>query len=512
MKSSPRGLTDSLTDKLSNLDADQQSLWVVPSSVVRSRKVNEPSAAAHDLGATLVIMGSLQRSGKDMHLTVTLIDAKNLRQIGSASFEDQSGNLESLQEEAVSRIVKLINVRVTPETLHDAGAEAASPPAYESYVKALGYIQRYDKPGSLDQAITALQSAVQTDPRFALGYAELGEAYRIKNQLDPNPKWIDQVSASCKKAVQLDDHLPSPYVTLGRLHSAQGKNELALDEFHKALQVNPRNADAIGGVASVYEHMGRTADAEANYKRAAALRPDYWDGYNSLGWFYDRHGRTADAVTQFRRVVELTPDNATGYSNLAAALIDLGDTKSLNEAESALKKSIQLVQNYPAYANLGNLYLSQKRYAQSVQMTRKALELNDKDWRVWDNLLIAYEWLHDEQNVRSVRDKTLAMLESLASTHSQDAQAESRLSSLEAESKQREKSLRHAEAALALAPKDSGVLADLAETYDNLGDRKQALKYVHESLENGSTLAELQSRPGLQQLLADPHFTPSPKK
>jgi eukaryotic-like serine/threonine-protein kinase len=505
-----RGLMDSLTSGLSNLDVTNQALWVVPSSVVRARNVQDPSAALRELGANLVVKGSIQRDGQDIRLTLNLIDTQHVRQIGSIPLEDPAGDLAALQDQAVSRLARLMNINVTSAMLH-AGAGIA-PAAYESYLKALGYIQRYDKAGNLDLAIAALQSAVQTDRRFALGYAELGEAYRIKNQLDPNPRWIDQVSANCERAVQLDDHLPATYVTLGRLHSSQGKNELALDEFQKALQVNPRNADAIMGVASVYEHMGRTGDAEASYKQAAALRPDYWDGYNSLGWFYYRQGRTGDAVVQFRRVVELTPDNAAGYSNLAAALVDLGDPKALSEAEAALTKSIQLGPNYPAYANLGNLYFSQKRYAEAVQMTRKALELNDKDWAVWDNLLMSYEWLHDEQNTRSVREKTLAMLQSYVSGHSQDVQAESRLSSLEAESGQRENSLRHAEAALALAPKDPAVLADLAVTYEELGDRAEALKYVQQSLGNGYTFAGLQSRPGLQKLLADPHFSPSATK
>ncbi len=63
-----QGLMESMTSKLSNLGAGQQSLWVVPSNVVHSSKVNDPSAAARDLGATLVVMGTLQRSGQDVHL------------------------------------------------------------------------------------------------------------------------------------------------------------------------------------------------------------------------------------------------------------------------------------------------------------------------------------------------------------------------------------------------------------------------------------------------------------
>ena len=48
-----------------------------------------------------------------------------------------------------------MHVEVPAAALHGADG-AAAPAAYESYVKALGYMQRYDKPGNLDQAIAAL--------------------------------------------------------------------------------------------------------------------------------------------------------------------------------------------------------------------------------------------------------------------------------------------------------------------------------------------------------------------
>src|SRR5467141_4511127 len=74
------GLMDSMTNKLSNLEAAQQSLWVVPASVVRSRKVNDPSSAHRELGATMVVQGSVHRNGPDVFLTVVLIDSKRVRQ------------------------------------------------------------------------------------------------------------------------------------------------------------------------------------------------------------------------------------------------------------------------------------------------------------------------------------------------------------------------------------------------------------------------------------------------
>ena len=504
------GLMDSLTNELSNLEAAQQSLWVVPSSVVRDRKVNDPASAFRELGATMVVQGSVQRKGPAVHLTVVLIDSKRLRQIGSAELEDRSGNLAALQSQAVSQLARLMKVKV-PEAAH-APAGNVTPGTYEAYLKALAYLQRYDKPGNSDLAISVLNSAIEKEPRFALGYATLGEAFRLKFLMDHHPAWIDQAFANCQRALQIDERLPAVHVTLGQLQSTLGKSDLALQEFQKALDITPRDAGALIGQATAYEQLGRIPDAEANLQRAIALRPDYWEGYSALGAFYDRQKRVQDSLVQYRRVIELIPDSPEGYSDLGIEYMELNDSQSIAAAEAALQKSIQLAPNYQAYANLGWLYISQKRYADSAAATRKALELNDKDWRVWANLQLAYTWLKEEEKIPPVRAKTLSLLEQYALLNPREAPVQSMLSMLYAEDKQREKALSHANAALALAPKDAGILADIAETYHELGDRQRALRYAHDSLKNGYTLTDLQQRPVLLGLLADPSFRPRGKQ
>jgi serine/threonine-protein kinase len=498
------GLMDSMTNELSNLEAAHQSLWVVPASVVRNHNINDPTAAFRELGATMVVQGSVHRDGQAVSLTINLIDSKRLRQIGSVPLEDHSGNLAALQDQAVASIARLIKVKVPEEALPKNGSVA--PSSYESYLKALSYLQRFDKPGNVDQAIAALNAAVNTDQGFALGYATLGESYRLKYQMDHHPGWLDQAGVNCQKAIDIDDRLPAAHVTLGRLNTTLGKTDLALQEFQKALNINPRDADAIMGMATIYERMGHLEEAEANYKRAIALRPDYWGGYASLANFYDRQNRMQDAIAQQKRVIQLTPDNPVAYANLGAEYMALDDTQSNAAAEAAFKKSIQLAPNYQAYANLGLLYCNLQRYPEAAQSLRKALGLNDKDWRVWANLLVTYQWLKDQDNIRLVRAKTLSLLEQYAVLDSKEALVQSGLSIFYAEDKQREKALARVDGALALAPKDATVLADVAETYDDLGDRKRAVQYAHESLKNGFTLTDLQRRPGLQGLLADPSF------
>jgi eukaryotic-like serine/threonine-protein kinase len=508
------GLMDSLSSKLTNLEAgketDKQSLWVVPSSEVRRRKITDPATALRDLGATVVVEGTLRRDGQTIHMTVNLVDTKTMRQIGSIPLEDRAGDFSTLEDEAVTRLAKLMRVDVTPEMLR-ASASAVNAGAYELYLKALGYTQRYDKPGNLDLAISALDDAVKADPHFALGFAQLGEAYRLKYQLDKDTKWIDEALANCQKAQQLDDRLPAVYVTLGRIHRITGKYDLALQEYQRALQLDPRNADAIIGLASSYDSAGRTADAEAAYRKAIALRPDSWDGYNSFGVFLDDQRRFDEAIAQYHHAIELTPDNAPVYLNLAAAYIDSGDPKRYPEAERTLQKSIAIEPTYQAYTNLGYLYTQQQKFDEAASALEKAVQLNDKDYMTWANLAIAYEGLKDKDKEDKAKDREIHLLEQAALDSPRDATVQANLGLLYANKKLREKAIPHIQSALALSPDDANILATAGQAYEDLGDRAQALQYIEKSLQKGYALADLKNSPELQGLLLDPNFRPSGK-
>ena len=63
--------------------------------------------------------------------------------------------------------------------------------------------------------------------------------------------------------------------------------------------------------------------------------------------------------------------------------------------------------DYAAATNLGVIYYNQKRYAETVVMTEQALRINDKDYRLWNNLAIAYEWLGQPEKTRLARREEL---------------------------------------------------------------------------------------------------------
>ena len=499
------GLVDSLSGRLSNLEVGKQTLWVIPSSEVRRLKVTDPAAALRQLGATLVVKGTVTREGQQVRVNMDLIDTQDLRQIGSVDLEDQAGDLATLQDEAVSKLAHLMNVSVTADMLQSTGG-SVNPAAYENYLTALGYMQRYDKPGNLDLAIQALQESVKTDPRFALGYAQLGEAYRMKSRLEQNPVWLQEALANCKKAAEIDNRIPAVHVTLARIHDLMGHHDLALQEFQRALDINPRDAAALDGLARAYEASGRIADAEAGFQKSAALRPDSWDAFDELGNFYLRQNKFQQAIQQYQHALHLTPDNAQVFLNLGAAYLDEGDPKLQKDAEQALQKSIQLNPSYGAYANLANLYLTEQRYAESADLTEKALKLNDHDYMVWNNLVLAYEWLKEKDKAEAARRRMRSLLEEAVKVSPNDATAQATLASVYAHYQMDAEAESRIQTALALAPDDSGVLSDVASAYELMGKRDQAIAEMQKAIQKGFALDQVKVDPEMSGLISDPRF------
>jgi len=374
---------------------------------------------------------------------------------------------------------------------------------HESYLAGLKYLERWDKPANLDSAIGLFEQTVKADPGFALGFSGLGEAHWAKYRLDHDPRWIDEAERDCRRAAELNSRLPAVYVTLARVHSGKGQYNLALQEIQQALKLEPLDPDALLTEAAVFASMGQADRAESAYKKAAVLRPRAWDAHYELGVFYYRQRGYTEAAAEFQHVLEITPDNAMAYATLGGMAQLLGKDA---EAEKDLKRSIELQPSYAAYTNLGALYYRERRWAESVAMTQRALAINSNDWHAWSNLSIAYEWMNRKSEGDEASRNELARLDEIAKVRTDDADVQVELGLLYSRGKLREKAAPLIDAALARAPDDPSVLARAGEAYENLGNRDAALDLVKRALARGWTLAELENDPGQRELLLDSRF------
>ena len=498
------GLVEILSSKLSQLEQFQQTLRVIPATDVLREGIVSVGEARQTFGATLAITGSVQRTADRVRLTINLVDPRTLRQLKSKTIDTEAQDISVLQDGVVFEVAELLEVKLSDQAKQVLAIGGTTVPgAYEYNTQAKGYLQRYEVAQNIDNAISLFQQALQQDPRYALADAGLGEAYWRKYEQTKDTKWADAAKESSAAAIGLNENLAEVYITLGMVLSGTGHHEEGIQNFQKALDLDPINADAYRGLARTYQQMGNLKDAESTYRKAVAVRPGYWGTHNDFGGFYYRAGRYAEAEKEFRTVVALTPDNPRGYSNLGVIAYA---EKRYEDAARMYEKSAAIKPTDSAYSNLGTLYYTLGRYSDAARYYEKAIQMNGHESLWWHNLAAAYQWSGESEKARSAFQRTAQLAEEQQRVNPRDANVLIRLADAYSNLDEPQRARERLQQGLALAPDDVDLMFQASSIYERLGDRDLALQWIAKTIRGGFSRDLIEKEPTLAQLRLDPRF------
>ncbi|HEV7571398.1 MAG TPA: protein kinase [Thermoanaerobaculia bacterium] len=375
-------VVDGLAETLSARLAHFTSLQVMRPKPTDDVAGTDPQKIGRNLGANVVLTGSMQRAGDRVRVTYTIIDLAEGTSHPGDLIEGSVSDLFAIQDRLTDGVAASLQL----------GAPIFRPSATDSavsqtrYLEALGHLRRYDKEASVDSAISILEELASQSSSASV-QAALGRAYLAKRELTHDPKWEPLASLACQRAIASDPQNPDTRVTLGELRRLTGHLEEAKKEYNTALARQPNNADAILGLAETYKADRKLLEAEAAYKRSIELQPNYWGGYNRLGAFYDSRARYTEAMEMFSKVIQLLPDNQRGYNNFAGMYLHMG------RYEDALRFSLTSISKEPtaqAYSNAGTANYFLGRYSDAANAFEKATQLSPTNYLYWTNLGDAY--------------------------------------------------------------------------------------------------------------------------
>lgn len=103
----------------------------------------------------------------------------------------------------------------------------------------------------------------------------------------------------------------------GLRYDIEGKWELAVKAYRKALQLNPTLADCWNNLATIYYRIGRKKRAIRYYLNALKINPSYKLAYYNLGNIFEEIKKYRLAVKMYLRAIELDPEYHDAHYNLA---------------------------------------------------------------------------------------------------------------------------------------------------------------------------------------------------
>jgi TolB-like protein/Flp pilus assembly protein TadD len=390
------GLTEELIARLSLVSEIKLiSRWASMQHKGRGQDIH---AVGNALGARYIVGGGVRRFQDSVRITVQLVDVATNLQLWGNTYKGKLDDIFDIQEQVAQQIVEALKLKLSfSEKLSLTKRPTLNAEAYDLYLRGQEQLYRLTK-RSVEYAIQLFEKAIELDSRYAAAYAGCSSAYGQMYQLiareeryrelaqelsfkalmyDNNLSeayramglsyflWgkLNEATASCTKAVEIDPDDFIAHWTLGRIYFTEGKLEQALELFRRVAEIKPSFYAGHMDVAQSLLGLGRVDEAAVVYRRLLEIMPNYLlqnpdDARarliyaNQLG----RAGQRDDAIREGTKALVLSPGDPMMLYNAACMYVSLGESRrgldALRQAVEAGYTNVGWMQNDPDLVSL----------------------------------------------------------------------------------------------------------------------------------------------------------------
>jgi len=480
------GFADVIVSALAGLpDVNVVSRGGVQEALLKSA---QPSRIARELGAELLVDGSLQRSAGNVRVALNLIRSGSNVVRWSRVFEGSTDDILALQKQVAEAVAQAVKGGVSAQDLEriERAILPTSEEALAKYGAARDLLDRADVGGNVDRAIVLFEEVLAKEPRFTLAAAGLAEANWARYMSNKDPLYATRARQALERALALDPDQPRVRLLLAEQLGQTGRAAEAIEELGRVLRLQPTADDARRSLGNLLLDQGQAEEGLAELKRALALRPQFWKNHDTLGLAYFNLGRYSEASSSWKRVTELLPTSSWGYLNLGAAQQAAG---LRDAAEANYRKSIELEPGPEAWTNLGNLFYASASYKEAREAFEEALRFLPNTAPRHRNLGDVLKRLGDPKGARAQYSRAVELAQQEVAVTPGDPLVHARLAVYEAKAGQGGNALKHVEEALRLNPASGEILFRKAVVLALVGRRAEARGALAQAIARGFSLA-----------------------
>jgi cellulose synthase operon protein C len=252
--------------------------------------------------------------------------------------------------------------------------------------------EKYFSEGKYREAVIQFSNAIQIDPRFAQGHAQLAQSYlklgdtqRAYNELSRTleltpddyrahldlanlltaarhpdgtsfPDYMSQAKPHLDFLKDKQPNNPETHQAWASYYEAQNKIGEAIQEAQQTISLDPNRAESYLLLALLQIRANQPDQAETNFKKAIAVDAKSLNAVLALGAFYQSHNRLPEAEQQFRHAIQIDPSNGVPRAALVRLLMQEGKR---NEIVTFLQETKRdLPNNHQGYSMLGDYYFA----------------------------------------------------------------------------------------------------------------------------------------------------------
>ena len=389
-------IADSLTNRLSS----SKNLSVVPITTVLhfAGSNQEPRAVGRALNVDFVLYGEIDRAKQ--HVTTQLIRVRDGVSLLTGNYDEKFNDIFQLEDSVSTKVLANLVVTVDHEEMQRLRKRyTENQKAYEAFLMAHYLMSKTTKEDEL-KSIEQFHQAIALDPKYAMAYAGLSDAYMRLGTYGVAPaEFLPPSRAAAMKALELDETVAYAHSMLGRIaYQYDWDFARAGREFARARELDPKLTHAWFG--SYLLVLKRVNEAEAEQQRFEDFLP-YMVGTRQIQHFYftRQYDRAIDVLS---RKLETKPTFAPLHEWLGLVYEQQGRT---SEAIEECQKAITLSQGIDGVGALGHIYAVSGRVRDAQNSLRMLDELTKKIYVSPYEMAVIYVGLGEQDRALELIEK-----------------------------------------------------------------------------------------------------------
>ncbi len=309
-----------------------------------------------ELGAKLIIEGTVRVEGDQARINVQLIDVADQAQTWAQTFERSNSSDMAVQVDVAHQIARQAGGAISGEQVPPPPPVFLSGRAAEHYYSGRFLLNKYS-PDALRESVAAFERAIAIEPRFGPAYGGKAEALQLLTNFSfvPPAEVMGEAMIAINKAVALSPTSAEVFASLGYIHSTYTFDWIAAEEaFRQSLLLNPSLAISYQWLAEMLALLGRFDEAleqVSQAKRFDPMSPAVDGSYGHVLWLARRYD---ELIPSMEDLLRKEPTFPLAHRLLFSAYFEQG---LYAEAYAACERAIGRVNDPRQLALLGELCL-----------------------------------------------------------------------------------------------------------------------------------------------------------
>ena len=296
---------------------------------------------ASRLGVRYVLEGSVRKAGESIRVTAQLIDGRTDRHLWSDTYDRTLADVFAVQNDIAASIGRALEVELLGRDGDAVTATRIDPDLYEDFLQSR-FLLRQRNLAAIARATDLLEAVVEGEPDYAPAIAQLAEAHLLAGgtarDAEELEERFDLILELCDRALAIEPSLAGAHAVRGNVAMTRGDYRAALDDYERAIELDPDDPRAHHWLALLYSDSGHLDRAERAIGEALRLEPE---NANAQGWRGDllaARGQWAGALEVARDVAEL--GNPVGHATVGMYLLAVDPEGNLDRAESEMRLAL----------------------------------------------------------------------------------------------------------------------------------------------------------------------------